>query len=293
MGKAIASHISTHLASTNQPPLLAYNRTLARAQEFEKTHPVKAATTLKQVATESDVIFTCLLNDAAVEQTIEELLPHLKPGAIIVEQSTICPDLVQSLAKKVSQAGASYMACPILGPPAKAQARELIVLVAGGDSQVRARVLPLLLPVIGSKKIELGQDPAESVRLKLCGNFIVTGLVEMMGEYMTLAEASGVGQDKAQELVDAFLPKTMASVYAGRISGATFKDQIHFPISSAIKDASHIVKLAESHNAPAPITRTFLKNCNHVLKNHGDYDFTGTVVAHREEAGLPVDIEKK
>lgn len=72
---------------------------------------------LEQVAKPSDVVFSCLLNDAAVTETTEALLKHLKSGSIIVEQSTIALALVQELSKKAEQAGVTYVNCPIMGPP--------------------------------------------------------------------------------------------------------------------------------------------------------------------------------
>ncbi|KAI9247625.1 hypothetical protein BY458DRAFT_527045 [Sporodiniella umbellata] len=288
MGYAMAGHIAQGLSKDAQPRLWVHNRTLAKADMLATTHPVVPVSSLETMARGSDVIFSCLLNDAAVQSTLDGLIPFLKPGAIVVEQSTISPELSQSLAQRVHNAGGRYLACPILGPPAKAKAQALIVLVAG-DQLARKTVLPLLIPAIGSQTIELGQDPAASVRLKLCGNFVVTGLVELVSEYMTLAEASGVGQANAQSLIDAFLPGSIVATYASRISEATFKDQIHFPISSAIKDATHIVTMAQQAHAPVPITHTFLNHCHQVLENHGDYDLTGVVMAHREKAELSLE----
>ncbi|KAG1357475.1 hypothetical protein G6F62_001578 [Rhizopus arrhizus] len=293
IGKHISGHIANHAASLNYPPLLAYNRTQAKAEELKETHPVVVATSPEEVAKKSDVIFSCLLNDAAVQETVEALLPHMKPNTILVEQSTIAPKLVKELAQKVSQAGGTYMSCPILGPPFKAAAADLIVLVAGGDSSARFKVLPLMVPVIGKKKIELGENPEEGVRLKLCANFIVTSLMEMLGEYMTLAETSGVGQDKAQELIDNFLPQTIISTYALRMSQETFRDQIPSAIAGARKDASHIINMANEINAPVPITHTFLKNCDYVLEKYGNYDTTSIVQAHRDQAGIPANLQKK
>jgi 3-hydroxyisobutyrate dehydrogenase-like beta-hydroxyacid dehydrogenase len=95
----------------NYPPLLAFNRTQARAETLQKTQPVEVATSLEQVAQSSDIIFSCLLNDAAVIETFDALIPHLKSGAILVEQSTIAPALAQENAKRVKEAGVTYLAC--------------------------------------------------------------------------------------------------------------------------------------------------------------------------------------
>lgn len=293
MGNAMAGHISNKLSALQYPPLLAFNRTQARAEILQKTHPVTVATSLEQVATSSDVIFSCLLNDAAVVETLDTLLPHLKSGTILIEQSTISPALAQQYAKKAKDVGVVYLACPVMGPPVKAISGDLTVLMAGGTDQVRAKIIPLLIPVIGKKVIELGQeDVAESLRLKLCGNYFITSLVEMVAEGMTLGEASGVGQDKVKELLDAVFPNSLFGVYAGRMLNNTYKDEIAFPITAAKKDVAHIVQLAKDSGAKLPITEAFLENADKVLADHGNYDLSSVVGNMRLRAGLEFDLKQ-
>lgn len=278
MGNSMAGHIANKLASLNFPPLLAFNRTQARAEALKNTHPVEVATSLKQVATSADIIFSCLLNDAAVTETIDILLPHLKSGTILVEQSTISPALAREYAKKAQASGVTYLACPVMGPPVKAASGDLIVLMAGGDDEARAKVLPLLIPVIGKKVIKLSQDDVgKSLCLKLCGNYFITSIVEMVAEGMTLGETSGVGQDNVKELLDSVFPNSLLGIYAGRMLNNTYKDEVAFPITTAQKDVSHILHLAEETGAKLPITEVFLENTNNVLKNHGNYDLSSVV----------------
>ncbi|KAI9359707.1 hypothetical protein BD770DRAFT_419315 [Pilaira anomala] len=294
MGNAMAGHIANKLASLHYPPLLAYNRTQSRAEDLKKTHPIQVASSLEQLASSSDLIFCCLLNDSAVTQTLDTLLPHLKSGTILIEQSTISPTLAQTYAKKALEKGVIYLACPVMGPPIKAASGDLTVLLAGGNSEVRAKVIPLLIPVIGKKLIELGEeDVGESLRLKLCGNYFITSVVEMVAEGMTLGEASGVGQDKVKELLDAVFPNTLLGVYAGRMLNNTYKDQIAFPITTAQKDLKHIMQLAKDSGASLPITDIFFQNTEKVLKDHGNYDLTSVVGNLREKAGLDFDLKKK
>lgn len=278
MGNSMAGHIANKASSLNYPPLLAFNRTQARAETLKKTHPVEVATSLEQVASSSDIIFSCLLNDAAVVQTIDALLPHLKSGSILVEQSTISPTLATEYANKLKAKGVTYVSCPVMGPPVKAASGDLIVLMAGGDDEVRSRITPLIIPVIGKQLIDLGQDDVgKSLRLKLCGNYFITSIVEMVAEGMTLGEASGVGQEKVKELLDAVFPSSLLGIYAGRMLNNTYKDQVAFPITTAKKDVSHIVELAKESGASLPITEVFLENANKTLADHGDYDLSSVV----------------
>lgn len=278
MGKSMAGHIANNLASLNYPPLLAFNRTLARAEDLKKTHPIQVATSLEQVAKTSDIIFSCLLNDAAVVETVNALKPHLKSGATLVESSTISPALAQDLASQLKQIGVTYLACPVMGPPVKAASAELVVLMAGGSVDVRKQVLPLLIPVIGKKVIELGfEDVGQSLRLKLCGNYFITGVIELLAEGMTLGEAAGVGQDKVKDLVDAVFANPLMSIYSARMLNNTYRNEIAFPLSAAKKDVNHIVNMANEAGAALPVTMAFLEHANTAQAEQGDVDISGIV----------------
>ncbi|KAI8383074.1 hypothetical protein BD560DRAFT_346470 [Blakeslea trispora] len=292
MGKNMASHIAQKAASLNHPPLLVFNRTQARAEEFAKVQPAKAATSLEEIASSCSVIFSCLLNDNALKETIGSLKSHLKKDTVIVESSTVSPSLAKELADEMKQIGVVYLACPVMGPPVKAASGDLTVLMAGGSKQVREQILPLLIPVIGKKVIELGyEDVRESLRLKLCGNFMITSVVEMVAEGMTLGEASGVGQDKVKDLIDCVFPNSLLSVYAERMLKNTYRDQIGFAISGAKKDVHHILNMAKEANAKLPITEIFLDHANQTQAEQGDIDMAGIVGKLRQQAGLDFDLQ--
>lgn len=276
MGQHMAGHIAARAATLKYPPLLAYNRTQARAEQLKTTHPVNVATSLEQVAKSSDIIFSCLLNDAAVEETVQALKPHLKSGTILVESSTISPDVARKLASELRQVGVTYIASPVMGAPIKAAVGELILLIAG-DLVAREKVLPLLIPVIGKSKIDLGEDVGEALSLKLCGNYFVTAVVEMVAEGMTLGEASGVGQNKVFDLLQAIFPKSAMVIYGGRMLNNTYRDQVAFSISTVMKDVNHIKKMAKDAGVDLPITESFVENAEKVWREQGDIDVSGIV----------------
>ncbi|KAI9468116.1 MAG: hypothetical protein EXX96DRAFT_591966 [Benjaminiella poitrasii] len=292
MGKNMAGHISNKLASMKCPPLLAFNRTQARADDLKKTHPVEVATSLEQIAKSSDIIFSCLLNDAAVQETVDAIKPHLKKGAILVESSTISPSLAQNLAAQLHEKGVHYLAVPVMGPPDKAKTGELTVLMAGGSADIRKKVLPFLIPVVGKRLVELGYDDvAESLRLKLCGNFFITSVIEMVAEGMALGEAAGIGQDKVKELLDFVFPNSLMGIYATRMLNNTYRNSIAFPLSTAKKDVGHILNMAKDAKAEIPITQIFLEHANKAQEEQGDIDISGVVGCSREKAGLGFDLQ--
>lgn len=278
MGKPMAGHIANKLASLNYPPLLVFNRTQARAEDLKKTHPVKVATSLEQVARTSDVIFSCLLNDTVVIDTVQSLKPYLKSGTVLVESSTISPAVAKDLAIQLNQIGVTYLACPVMGPPVKAASAELLVLMAGGSEDIQKQVLTLLVPVIGKKAIQLGfEDVGKALRLKLCGNYFVTGVIELLAEGLTLGEAAGVGQDTVKDLVDNVFGSPLMSIYADRMLNNTYRDQIAFPLSGTKKDVNHIIQMANDAGASLPVTMAFIEHAKTAQEGEGDLDISSIV----------------
>lgn len=314
MGIHMARNLQDHLAKTNQSPLLVWNRTRSKSEALQQARPdIKIAETVEQVATQADLVIVSMLNDAAVTDVVTKLLEGgLKKDAIIVETSTIAPRVGQGLADKAAAQGIHYIACPVMGPPPTADAAKLTLLISGAPD-ARAKALEYLDNVVAHKKIEVGDSPTAGYKLKLNGNYLVTAFCEVLAEGMTLGEASGVGQEHVVELIDSVWPGTLLSVYARRMLGNTYNNDIFFPLTSIRKDVNHIRDLAKDANANLPTTERFLSNLEHVLETKGDVDISGVVVgksktsckcflshlltipltALREQAGLDGDLGKK
>ncbi|KAF7730556.1 DNA polymerase zeta [Apophysomyces ossiformis] len=288
MGAPISGHIADHLEESGYPPLLVYNRTKAKAIDVQKSHKVIVAESVEACA-RSDIIFSCLFDDKAVEETIDKLLrANLRPGTIFVDQSTISPTTATRICEKTAAANVHYVASPILGPPSKAASADLTVLIAGSFS-ARSVVIPLLIPVIGKKHVEIGDDPSDSLRLKLCGNMLFSGILLSLTESLTLAEASGLSQDRFQELVQLLFPNSLFSLYSDKMIKQTYYSQIDFPISGAQKDVGHMVSLAKSVRTPAIVAETFLQHLTKVRDQKGDIDITGVIENHYLAEPGPLD----
>ena len=117
------------------PPVLIYNRTAARTEKLVSTLPrdrAKAITSIHEAVKGADIIFTCVSNDAAIEETIDSALkvPESK-NKLFVDCSTVHPDCTNKLADKIQGKGAHFVANPVFGAPAMADNGQLVcVLVA-------------------------------------------------------------------------------------------------------------------------------------------------------------------
>jgi 3-hydroxyisobutyrate dehydrogenase-like beta-hydroxyacid dehydrogenase len=106
-------------------PLIVYNRTFKRSEDLKATLPsgkIEAVKTIAEVVSKSDIIFTCVGDDAAIDETIDEALKGDVQGKLFVDCSTIHPETSEGLQKRLTDAGAEFVAGPVFGPPAAADA---------------------------------------------------------------------------------------------------------------------------------------------------------------------------
>ena len=66
-----------------------WNRTAARAESFAATTGVEAFTDPASLAAACDLVFLCVSADDDVLEVVAQLAGHLRPGAIVIDCSTV------------------------------------------------------------------------------------------------------------------------------------------------------------------------------------------------------------
>ena len=202
MGSRIAARL---LAAGNE--VHGWNRTPGKSGELVAGGLVEE-TTPATVAQASDVVFSMLTDTAAVEEVLtrpDGLLSGLRPGAIVVEMSTIDPAASASLASEVAAAGGVMLDAPVSGSIATLEAGQLSIMV-GGDEDAYERVRPLLLE-IGPKVMRIG-DNGQALVVKLAINNALVAEMVAFCENVAMAEKAGVKREVA---VEALLQSVIAS----------------------------------------------------------------------------------
>lgn len=96
-------------------PIIIFNRTTARAEKLASSLPdgkTKVAKTIEEAIEPSDIIFTCVGDDKAIEETVDTCLKSGLKGKLFVDCSTIHPDTTMKISKKITDAGNEFVACP-------------------------------------------------------------------------------------------------------------------------------------------------------------------------------------
>lgn len=124
------------------------------ADNFAQQVRGRSADSLGQLAAASDLVVTMLPTSAIVSAVLDEVLPQLRPGAIVIDMSSGEPNATKALAARVAEAGGHMIDAPVSGGVPRARTGDLAIMV-GGDPAAIAQARPVL-EAMGSSLIETG-----------------------------------------------------------------------------------------------------------------------------------------
>ena len=140
----------------------------------------------------AEITLFSLPHDAAVAAALQEALPALQPGAVIIDTSTLSPRAVRGFAEQAAAQGVSYLDAPVSGGPAGAAAGSMAMMV-GGDAAALERATPILQHLT-ARLLHIGPSGAGQVA-KLVNNLLVASHLVTAGEALRLGAAAGVAPE--------------------------------------------------------------------------------------------------
>jgi 3-hydroxyisobutyrate dehydrogenase-like beta-hydroxyacid dehydrogenase len=274
-----------------EKPLIIFNRTNKRTFDLMQKLPSgksTVASNIEEAVSKSDIIFTCVSDDVAINETIGSALKGNVIGKLFIDCSTVHPDTTSALAKKITGRGAEFVACPVFGGPAMADSGQLICILAGPKASAE-KVKPYTNGVMGRAVIDFSGQPCEkAATLKIIGNTMILNMMESLSEANVLAEKSGLGSDNLSKYVEVMFPGPYPSSLSRMISGEYYKrEEPLFSVDLARKDARHAMDLAKAFGAQiksVEVADTHLVAVKEYMGERGD--IAGIYGAVRQEAGL-------
>jgi 3-hydroxyisobutyrate dehydrogenase len=150
------------------------------------------------VADGTDVVFLCVPSSPQVAEVVAAMLPALGPGKVVVDCSTIDPEVERRQHALVTATGAGFLEAPLSGGTAGAEAGTLTLMV-GGDEVTLEQVRPAMDPFAG-RIVHVG-GPGMGQVVKLCNNLIYAAQMLATAEATALAVKSGVDPGKLHEVL--------------------------------------------------------------------------------------------
>lgn len=166
------------------------------AQQAAAANGVTVLGSVAEAVTGADVVLTMLPNGDLVRSCYADILPAAKPGALLIDSSTISVDDARAVNRLADDAGFAQLDAPVSGGVKGAVAGTLAFMVGGSDDAVAA-ARPVLEPMAG-KVVHCGA-PGAGQAAKVCNNMVLAVQQIAIGEAFVLAEHLGLS---AQSLFD-------------------------------------------------------------------------------------------
>ena len=282
MGAAIAANL---VRASHE--VAVWNRSADKARPLLELGATLAATP-KAAATDRDVVFTMLADDAALDSVmtgVNGLVAGLKPGALHVSMSTIAVTTAERLAATHRAQGQGFLCAPVFGRPEAAAAAKLFVVAAGDPADLRTA--SPLLGVIGQRVFDVGTTPSAASLVKLCGNFMILSAVEAMGEAMALAAKGGVAKQQLLKVLTGTLFDSPVYRTYGAILAADRFRPAGFAAPLGLKDMRLVGQSAEALRVPMPLLSLLRDHLLQTIAQQGE-DIDWSAIAHTvgKNAGL-------
>jgi len=204
-------------------PLWVFARREERATPLVE-EGATACVSPRAVAENSDIVITIVSDTPDVEAVIlgeNGIVPGARPGAVVVDMSTISPSATRAIAARLGEQGVEMLDAPVSGGEQGAIDGTLSIMV-GGRPEVFERVRPLF-QVMGKNVVHVGETGAGQVT-KACNQVVIAQTIAAVGEALMLATASGVDPAKVrQALLGGFAASRVLEVHGQRMLDRNFQ----------------------------------------------------------------------
>jgi 3-hydroxyisobutyrate dehydrogenase-like beta-hydroxyacid dehydrogenase len=282
----MGSHMARNLLRAKHD-VTVWNRTPSKAEELRADN-ARVAKSVAEATRDAEIAVTMLADDHAVRAAVLQpggVAEHLAPGGTHVSMSTISVDLSKQMAAEHAKRGQHYVSAPVFGRPEAAAAAKLFV-VAAGDAAALERAKPVF-EAIGQRTFVIGPKPEMANVVKLSGNFLISSVIESLGEAIALARKYEIDP---HQYVD-FLTNTLFAAPVYKTYGGIIADERYqpagFKMRLGLKDVRLVLAAAEAVDAPMPVASLIRDNLLAALgRGMEDLDWSATAKLAAENAGL-------
>lgn len=248
-----------------------YNRTYPKAETLARETGCVAAKCVAELAAVCDAVVLCVTADADVLAVTEALDSSLKPGALVLDCSTVAADTARSAAATLAQHKIDFLDCPVSGGTEGAKNAALAIM-CGGSEAAFARAQPILQAL--GKRIALMGPVGAGQATKAVNQIAVAGIAQAVTEALAFAEAQGLPLDKVIEVVGS----GAAGAWFLTHRGPTMVKQ-QFPLGFKVvlhdKDLAIVQRMAAAQGVQLPVVEMTRVHYRRLMQEgHGDEDIS-------------------
>lgn len=273
---AMGAPMAGHLAARGLLSVVD-NRTRSKAEALAARLGVRAAASHADFAG-CDVVALCVSMDADVLQQVGALAAVLKPGAVVVDHSTVSVDTAKRAQALLAARGIGFVDAPVSGGVEGARNGKLSVM-AGGSEEDLAKARPVL-EAYAARITHMGGTGAGQAT-KAVNQVLVAGINEAVCEGLALGEKLGLDPAKLLPTLMAgaagnwFLEKRGATMLANQFTPG-------FKCGHLLKDLRIVQGMARDAGIRAPVIDLALADyAELVQRGEADADTSALILLKR------------
>ena len=248
MGFPMAGHLSKEGYN-----VIVYNRSEEKSKLWIKQHIGTYSTSIKEAVSESDIVFSCVGNDADLREITlgtDKSFSSMKPGSVFIDHTTTSSDIAVELNKKAKELNIDFLDAPVSGGEVGAVKGELTVMI-GGENSIFEKIKSIVAAY--AKNITLIGGPGKGQIAKMVNQICIAGLIQALSEAISFSEKSGLDTKKVLDAIS----QGAAGSWQLSNRGETMVDRkfdFGFAVKLMRKDLGICLDHAGNNNISLPIT---------------------------------------
>ena len=258
-----------HAAGWN---IRAWNRSSQSATQLNK-EGIATAPSVAALVAGSDVILSSLANDEALRSVYLDrggVLSEAEPGTVIIEMSTISPDLSRRLHWEAHTRGVNFLDVAISGSTPAVDAGT-ITLLAGGDKKTFEQCVPIFESI--ARQWFLIGPGSSGVQMKLVVNLLLGIDMQAIAEAVSLGEHLQIDRNVLLDVLSktAVIAPAMTGKFR-KIKDGDYSPE--FPLRLMSKDMDLVMDAARESGADLPAASVAQAVLASNVSKNGDLDLS-------------------
>jgi 2-hydroxy-3-oxopropionate reductase len=192
--------------------VVGYDRSSEKVQQLVERGG-RGAGSIADAVRDADVVAVMVPDSPDVQEVLAGeggVFDSARPGTLVIDFSSIRPDVTAQLAAQAKEKGLRILDAPVSGGQAGAEAAALSIMVGGEEADFEA-ARPVL-DAVGKTVVHVGPNGSGQT-VKAANQLIVAGNIQLLAEAVVFLEAYGVDT------------KAALTVLGGGLAGSKVLDQ--------------------------------------------------------------------
>jgi len=252
-------------------PLTVYNRTKGKEKAYAP-QTVSVALSPAELLKATGVVVIMVSDDNAIREIFsgrDGLLSSGVSGKVIINMSTVSPDISKEMTALCLKQGNRYLDAPVSGSVKQAETGTLVVM-AGGEEEIFTQVKPIL-DQLSKLAIRVG-DTGVGNNAKLAVNTLLGIMSQSLAEVVLFGRDNGI---RTEDLLNIIHNSAMGNVYM-KIKGDAILQE-NYQAAFALKHIAKDLRLAKQSGLKSPLGETVYKTFQDAEGEYGEEDIIAVI----------------